>query len=61
MLLNGILFNSEPWHNYENLICRILKAHSKTPLEFLYLESGTISIKWILAQRRVNYLKTILD
>ena len=27
----------------------------------MYLESGTISIKWILAQRRVNYLKTILE
>ena len=73
MLLNGILFNSEAWHGVtkpqirelekidENLIRRILKAHSKTPLEFLYLESGTISIKWILAQRRVNYLKTILE
>ena len=73
MLLNGILFNSEAWHGMtkshirelekidEDLLRRILKAHSKTPLEFLYLETGSVSIKWIVAQRRVNYLKTIME
>ena len=73
MLLNGILFNSEAWHWVtkhnirelekidKDLLRRIFKAHSKTPLEFLYLESGVISIKWILAQRRVNYLKTVME
>ena len=73
MLLNGILFNSEAWHGVtkhhmrelekidEDLLRQIFKAHSKTPLEFSYLESGVISIKWILAQRRVNYFKTITE
>ena len=48
MLLNGILYNCEAWHNVSEVEIRILetvdefllralvKAHSKTPLEFLY-------------------------
>ena len=72
MLLNGILYNSEAWHGItkkqiktlekidEELLRRILKIHSKTPKEFLYLETGSTPIKWILTQRRVNYLKHIL-
>ena len=52
MLINGILFNSEAWHNIneaelkmlesvdEHLLRSLVKAHSKTPLEFLYLEAG---------------------
>ena len=71
MLLNGILYNSEAWHGVtkknirtlesidESLIRGILKAHSKTTREFLYLEVGATPIKWIIAQRRVNYLKHI--
>ena len=47
MLLNGILFNSEAWHNVtekdikmleavdEHLLRSLVKAQSKTPLEFL--------------------------
>ena len=47
MLLNGILYNSEPWHGItqkhiknleavdEALLRNILKAHSKTPKELL--------------------------
>ena len=73
MLLNGILFNSEAWHGVthaqivkleqidEALLRGILKAHSKTPKEFLYLESGCTPIRYILAQRRINYLKNFLD
>ena len=73
MLLNGILFNSEARHGVtkkhikslevidQQLLKGILKAHSKTPSEFLYLETGATPIRWIVAQRRVNYLKYILD
>ena len=73
MLLNGVLYNSEAWHGVtknhvhileaidEDLLRKFLKAHSKTPKEFLYLETGATPIKWIIAQRRINYLKHILD
>jgi hypothetical protein len=72
MLLNGILFNSEAWHGVTNahivklekvdeaLLQEILQAHSKTPTEFLYLETGTLPLRWIIAQRRINYMKHIL-
>ena len=36
------------------------KHIKKTPSEFLYLETGATPIGWIIAQRRVNYLKCIL-
>ena len=73
MLLNGILYNSEAWHGItkkqiktlesidEDLLRGILKAHSKTPKEFLYLETGATPIQWILRQRRINFLKHILS
>ena len=72
MLINGILYNSESWHGVtkkhisilesvdEALLRGILKAHTKTPKPFLYLETGTIPIKWIIAMRRINYLKHIV-
>ena len=49
MLVNGMLFNSEAWHDVsekeikmmetvdEYLLRSLVKGHSKTPLEFLYL------------------------
>ena len=70
MLLNGVLYNSEAWHGVtnaqfvqldESLLRGILNAHRKTAKEFLYLETGTIPIKYILAQRRINYVKHILS
>lgn len=73
MLIHGILYNSEAWHGVtkahikaleaidEDLLCRFLRSHSKTPKEFLYLETGSVSIKWIIAQRRINFLKCILE
>ena len=72
MLLNGLLFNSEAWHSVtqqdiisfekldENLLRCLLGAHSKTPLEMLYLESGATPIRFVLASRRLNYLQTII-
>ena len=35
--------------------------HSKTPKKFLHLETGSTPIKWVLKQRRINYLKHILS
>ena len=73
MLLNGILFNSEAWHNIkeddintlekvdEALIKGILNSHSKIPIEALYLETATIPIRYIVASRRLLYLHNILQ
>ena len=72
MLVNGILFNSEGWHGVteedirtlekvdEALLRSMLQCHAKVPLEFLYLETGSISIRHILSSRRINFLRTIL-
>ena len=73
MLLNGILYNSEAWHGVtknhikmleaidEDLLRKLLKSQSKKPKELLYLETGAVSIKWIIAQRRIIFLKCILE
>ena len=50
-IVNGILYNSEAWHGItdvdiariekvdEHLLRKLLKSHSKTPIEFLHLET----------------------
>ena len=72
MLINGILYNSEAWHSVEKedikkfekidemLLRSLLGSHQKTPIEFLYLETGSLPIRYIISMRRMNYLKTIL-
>lgn len=72
MLLNGMLYNSEVWHSLsekeirmlemvdEYLLRSMVKGHSKTPLEFLYLEAGALPIRFIISSRRLNYLHTLL-
>ena len=72
MLLNGILFNSEAWHAIseqdikllegvdEHLLRSLVGGHSKTPLEFLYLEAGAIPIRFLISCRRMIYLQTLL-
>ena len=52
IFVNGMLFNSEAWHDVsekeikmmetidEYLLRSLVKGHSKTPLEFLYLEGS---------------------
>ena len=71
MLVNGKLYNCEPWRGltnahiaklesiYEDLLRGIPKAHTKTPKLCLHLETGTVPWKLIIIQRRVNYLKRI--
>ena len=72
MLINGILYNSEAWHGVtkkhikelealdEALLRKLLNAHSKTPSEFLYLETGALPLRWLLAQRRIIFMKHIM-
>ena len=73
MLVNGILYNSEAWHGLarkdiiplekvdEALLRGLLQAHSKIPLEALYLETKSIPIRYIVASRRIMYLQNILQ
>ena len=72
MLINSMLFNCEAWHAIkekdvrilesvdEHLLRSIVGAHSKTPLEFLYLESGAMPLRFIIASRRMSYQQTLL-
>ena len=72
LLLNGTLFNSEAWHGLtksqiqafekvdEALIKGLTACHSKIPVPALYLETGQVPVRYILACRRVLYLQTIL-
>ena len=72
MLINTILFNCEAWHGIkendvkvlesidEHLLRSLVGAHSKTPLEFLYLESGATPIRFIISNRRMMYQQIIL-
>ena len=52
LLLNSILFNSPKV---------ITKSTLKISLEALYLETGSIPIKFIIKNRRLNYLYTIVN
>ena len=73
MLINGLLFNSEVWYGLseyelselekvdEYLLRKLLNAHSKTPKEFLYLETGSLPIRFIIKKRRISYLHHILN
>lgn len=72
-LVNGTLYNSEVWHGItrntirplesvdQHLLRQLLGAHGKTPLEFLYLETGCIPLMYIIMSRRLIYLKEILS
>ena len=45
----------------EDLLRDFPKAHSKIPLGALYLETGSIPIRFIIKSRRLSYLHTILQ
>ena len=46
----------------DNMILRaVVGAQSKVPVETLYLETSTLSIKHVISVRRMLYLKTILS
>ena len=73
MLVNGCLFNSEVWHDLkmaeikllekvdESLLRGIINGHSKLPVEALYLETGSLPIRFIISSRRLMYLHSILQ
>ena len=73
MMLNGILFNSEAWHNVsqndltllekvdEALLQGLLNAHAKIPLEAMFLETSSIPIRFIVSSRTLMYLHSILQ
>ena len=73
LLLSTLLSNSEAWYDItskevkelesvdEALLRKIFSAHSKTPLETLYLESGNVPIRFLLKARRLNFLWYILN
>ena len=68
LFLSSLISNSEAWVNLtkknvtdlekvdEQLLRKILSAHSKTPTELLYLELGAIPVRFTLMSRRINYL-----
>ena len=71
-LINGVLYNSEVWHNVKEtdieqfvtidkyVLCGLVQAHAKTPVEHLYLEMGALPITHVIRLRRLLYLQTIL-
>ena len=73
ILINGMLFGGSAWYNItennmralekidESLLRQILGAHSKTPLEALYLELGCKPLRFYLMSKRVNYLHYLLN
>ena len=66
MFINTVLFNFETWHGLketdladikliDNQLLRYLcSAHANTPVEFLFLETGALSISHITSSRRLN-------
>ena len=72
MFVNGTLQNMETWPNCttsrieaferveQTFFKKILKAHSRTPIESIYLELGVIPLRFQLMKRRILYLHTIM-
>ena len=72
IFVNGTLTNMETWPKCseariakfekveQNFMRKVLKAHSKTAIEALYLELGIIPLRFHLMKRRVLYLHTIM-
>ena len=72
LFINSILTNSETWYNLsktevdqleqidEHLLRSILETGRATPKVMLYLEMGSLPIRFILMKRRIIYLHYIL-
>ena len=72
LFVNSVLFNCETWHSISDadikdivlidhqLIRYICQAQAKTPVKFLYLETGSISLSHIISSRRMNYLYEVI-
>ena len=73
LLLSTLISNSDAWYNLsdkdiinlesvdEMLLRKVLYAHSKTAKELLYLETGSIPIRFILMSKRLTFLHYILN
>jgi hypothetical protein len=72
LFIISVLCNSEIRHSFkesditelkliDNQILRfICSAQAKTPVEFLFLETGSLSLSHIISQRRIIYLNEII-
>ena len=72
IFLNGTMVNMETWPNChinrleafekaeQSFLRKVLVAHSKTPIECLYLELGIIPFRFHLMARRIMYYQTIM-
>ena len=70
--MNGTLVNMETWPNCtttrmesferteQSFFRKILNAHSKTPIETIYLELGIIPLRFHLMKRRILYFHTVM-
>ena len=73
IFLNGSLVKMETWPNFNDnrmeqfervehgFLRKILSAHSKTPIECLYLELGVMPFRYHLMKRRITYYHTIMN
>ena len=73
IFINGTLTNMETWPNFTQsriemfvsvelgFLRNILQAHSKTPIECLYLDLGVIPLRFHLMSRRIMHLHTIIQ
>ena len=71
MMINEIVTNSEVWYSVkekhletlenldEMLLRKFFNAHSKTAKESFFLECGIIPIRFIIAKRKLMYLRCI--
>ena len=72
VFLNGTMVNMETWPNFsesrvhmferaeQSLFRKVLNAHSKTPIECLYLELGVTPFRFQLMKRRIMYYQLVM-
>ena len=72
IFINGTMTSIETWPNFninriemferveQSFFRRILNAHSKTPIESIYLEMGVIPFRFLLMSRRIAYFYQIM-
>ena len=72
IFVNGTLLNTETWPNFteerikalerteQTFFRKILQAHSKTPIEAIYLELGVIPLRFHLMKRRIMYYVEVM-
>ena len=71
ILINGMIYNMEAWHNLtpkeisdiesidKIFLCRLLETPKSTPQEALYLELGVERIREIIKRRRISYFQDV--